>query len=52
MPNGDRREWVKPIMFSGGIGSMEDMHIKKLAPEIGKRLGFDTLWLTWKYMLK
>ncbi|XP_064637394.1 phosphoribosylformylglycinamidine synthase-like [Lineus longissimus] len=33
MPNGERREWVKPIMFSGGLGSMEHIHIKKDQPE-------------------
>ncbi|XP_053735576.1 phosphoribosylformylglycinamidine synthase isoform X1 [Synchiropus splendidus] len=29
LPNGERREWIKPIMFSGGLGSIEDSHIKK-----------------------
>ncbi|MGW8266681.1 MAG: phosphoribosylformylglycinamidine synthase, partial [Longimicrobiales bacterium] len=23
IPNGERREWIKPIMFSGGIGQMD-----------------------------
>lgn len=36
LPSGERREWVKPIMFSGGIGSMEDVHRTKEAPEPGK----------------
>ncbi|XP_018410968.1 PREDICTED: phosphoribosylformylglycinamidine synthase [Nanorana parkeri] len=35
LPSGERREWVKPIMFSGGIGSMEDVHQKKEKPEPG-----------------
>ncbi|XP_075141937.1 phosphoribosylformylglycinamidine synthase isoform X2 [Leptodactylus fuscus] len=35
LPSGERREWVKPIMFSGGIGSMEDVHRSKEAPEVG-----------------
>ncbi|KAM5152249.1 phosphoribosylformylglycinamidine synthase [Mantella aurantiaca] len=35
LPSGERREWVKPIMFSGGIGSMEDIHQKKEKPEAG-----------------
>ncbi|XP_053326484.1 phosphoribosylformylglycinamidine synthase [Spea bombifrons] len=35
MPSGERREWVKPIMFSGGIGSMEDIHRSKDPPEPG-----------------
>lgn len=35
LPSGERREWVKPIMFSAGIGSMEDIHQKKEMPEPG-----------------
>ncbi|XP_072040908.1 phosphoribosylformylglycinamidine synthase-like [Amphiura filiformis] len=29
----ERREWVKPIMFSGGIGSLEASHVSKETPE-------------------
>uniref|UniRef100_I3J3D9 Phosphoribosylformylglycinamidine synthase n=1 Tax=Oreochromis niloticus TaxID=8128 RepID=I3J3D9_ORENI len=35
LANGERREWIKPIMFSGGLGSIEDIHVKKEAPEPG-----------------
>ncbi|XP_072294418.1 phosphoribosylformylglycinamidine synthase [Eucyclogobius newberryi] len=35
LANGERREWIKPIMFSGGIGSIEDAHIKKEEAETG-----------------
>uniref|UniRef100_A0A8C6WXJ2 Phosphoribosylformylglycinamidine synthase n=1 Tax=Neogobius melanostomus TaxID=47308 RepID=A0A8C6WXJ2_9GOBI len=35
LANGERREWIKPIMFSGGIGSIEDDHIKKEEAEMG-----------------
>ncbi|XP_004684670.2 PREDICTED: phosphoribosylformylglycinamidine synthase isoform X1 [Condylura cristata] len=35
LPNGQRREWIKPIMFSGGIGSMEAEHVSKELPEPG-----------------
>uniref|UniRef100_A0A2I3TVY0 phosphoribosylformylglycinamidine synthase n=1 Tax=Pan troglodytes TaxID=9598 RepID=A0A2I3TVY0_PANTR len=35
LPDSQRREWIKPIMFSGGIGSMEADHISKEAPEPG-----------------
>ncbi|CAN8178843.1 unnamed protein product, partial [Coccothraustes coccothraustes] len=35
LPGGQRREWIKPIMFSGGIGALEDEHVKKEAPEPG-----------------
>lgn len=33
---GERREWIKPIMFSGGIGSMEANMTEKLPAEPGK----------------
>ncbi|KAL5554556.1 hypothetical protein UlMin_041957 [Ulmus minor] len=29
LPNGERREWLKPIMFSGGIGQIDHIHITK-----------------------
>ena len=35
IPNGERREWIKPIMFSGGIGQMDDRHREKGSPEVG-----------------
>ncbi|TSN30209.1 Phosphoribosylformylglycinamidine synthase [Bagarius yarrelli] len=35
LANGERREWIKPIMFSGGLGSIEDEHVKKEAAEPG-----------------
>nr|XP_055162508.1 phosphoribosylformylglycinamidine synthase isoform X2 [Nyctereutes procyonoides] len=35
LPDGQRREWIKPIMFSGGIGSMEAEHVRKEPPEPG-----------------
>uniref|UniRef100_A0A8C3F695 Phosphoribosylformylglycinamidine synthase n=1 Tax=Chrysemys picta bellii TaxID=8478 RepID=A0A8C3F695_CHRPI len=35
LPNGQRREWIKPIMFSGGIGAMEDIHMRKEPPKPG-----------------
>lgn len=35
LANGERREWIKPIMFSGGLGSIEDAHIKKEEAEAG-----------------
>uniref|UniRef100_A0A452USC1 Phosphoribosylformylglycinamidine synthase n=1 Tax=Ursus maritimus TaxID=29073 RepID=A0A452USC1_URSMA len=38
LPDGQRREWIKPIMFSGGIGSMEAEHVSKEPPEPGKSL--------------
>ncbi|XP_019157256.1 PREDICTED: probable phosphoribosylformylglycinamidine synthase, chloroplastic/mitochondrial isoform X2 [Ipomoea nil] len=35
LPSGERREWLKPIMFSGGIGQIDHNHISKGEPEIG-----------------
>jgi len=33
--SGERREWIKPIMFTGGIGSVSDDHILKHTPTAG-----------------
>ncbi len=33
LPGGQRREWVKPIMFSGGIGQMDSRHTAKEEPD-------------------
>ncbi len=35
MPNGERREWIKPIMFTGGVGQIDDRHIEKGEPAKG-----------------
>ena len=35
LPSGERREWIKPIMFSGGIGKMDHHHVTKGSPEVG-----------------
>jgi phosphoribosylformylglycinamidine synthase len=35
LPNGERREWLKPIMFSAGIGQINHQHIEKSEPEVG-----------------
>ena len=35
LPNSERSEWIKPIMFTGGIGQIDSKHIKKGAPEKG-----------------
>ena len=40
LPNRQRREWVKPIMFSGGIGMIDGENVTKLQPKKGK---FDPL---------
>lgn len=36
--NGERREWIKPIMFSGGMGSMEASMTEKLKPQKGQQI--------------
>jgi phosphoribosylformylglycinamidine synthase len=35
LPNGERRGWIKPIMFTGGIGQIDNRHIKKEKPKKG-----------------
>jgi phosphoribosylformylglycinamidine synthase len=35
LPGGERREWIKPIMFSGGIGQIDARHVEKERPEPG-----------------
>jgi len=35
LPDGERTEWVKPIMFTGGIGQIDNRHIEKGKPEKG-----------------
>lgn len=32
LPDGERREWIKPIMFTGGAGQMDSRHREKEAP--------------------
>lgn len=35
IPNGERREWLKPIMFSAGMGQIDHSHLEKKKPEEG-----------------
>jgi phosphoribosylformylglycinamidine synthase len=35
LPDGERREWVKPIMFTGGVGQIDARHVHKGRPEKG-----------------
>jgi len=35
LPNGERREWVKPIMFTGGVGQIDARHVDKGEPKKG-----------------
>ncbi len=35
LPDGERREWIKPIMFTGGVGQMDARHVEKGTPENG-----------------
>lgn len=32
---GERREWIKPIMFSGGLGTIDAQLVQKEQPEAG-----------------
>lgn len=33
--DGSRREWIKPIMFSGGVGQIDHRHLRKDIPSKG-----------------
>ncbi|MGD0281256.1 MAG: phosphoribosylformylglycinamidine synthase [Dissulfurispiraceae bacterium] len=35
LPDGERREWIKPIMFTGGVGQIDALHTEKKGPEPG-----------------
>ncbi|MBN2653996.1 MAG: phosphoribosylformylglycinamidine synthase [Nitrospirae bacterium] len=35
LPDGERREWLKPIMFTAGVGQIDASHIEKGGPEKG-----------------
>ncbi len=35
LPSGERREWIKPIMFTAGIGMMDGRHVDKATPAKG-----------------
>ena len=35
LPDSERREWLKPIMFSGGIGQMDSRHTDKTGAQKG-----------------
>ena len=35
LPSGERREWIKPIMFTAGIGMMDGRHVEKSIPSEG-----------------
>jgi phosphoribosylformylglycinamidine synthase len=38
LPNGERWAYLKPIMFAGGIGQIDDRHIAKAEPAPGMRI--------------
>ncbi|NLI29535.1 MAG: phosphoribosylformylglycinamidine synthase [Nitrospiraceae bacterium] len=35
LPNGERREWLKPIMFTSGVGQIDSRHVEKGEPAKG-----------------
>ncbi|KFM22797.1 putative phosphoribosylformylglycinamidine synthase, chloroplastic/mitochondrial [Auxenochlorella protothecoides] len=35
LADGSRREWLKPIMFSGGLGQIDHGHLEKTPPGLG-----------------
>jgi phosphoribosylformylglycinamidine synthase len=38
LSDGERREWIKPIMFTGGVGQIDHRHIAKGRPERGMKI--------------
>jgi len=38
LPAGERREWLKPIMFTGGVGQLDHRHATKGRPERGMKI--------------
>ena len=36
LANGERREWIKPIMFSGGVGQIDHRYVQRGTGEEGK----------------
>jgi hypothetical protein len=41
--DGERREWLKPIMFSGGIGQIDHAHLHKNDPQVRVRFCYHLL---------
>ncbi len=35
LPDGERREWLKPIMFTAGVGQLDSRHVDKQGPARG-----------------
>ena len=35
LPAGERREWLKPIMFTAGVGQLDSQHVEKKDPAKG-----------------
>ena len=35
LKNGERREWIKPIMFSGGFGQIDHTNLEKTEGDVG-----------------
>jgi len=35
LPDGERKAWIKPIMFTGGVGQLDARHVKKEDPRKG-----------------
>ena len=50
LPNGERREWVKPIMFSGGIGMIDGEGVTKLLGRV--RSGYEIMFFHYKIIAR
>ena len=38
LPNNERRAWLKPIMFTGGVGHIREEHLYKEEPQVGWKI--------------
>jgi len=38
LPDGERRAYLKPILYVGGVGTIKDIHLEKDEPKIGMKI--------------
>ncbi len=38
LPDGERRAYLKPILYAGGVGTIKDIHLEKDEPKVGMKI--------------
>ncbi len=38
LPDGERRAYLKPILYAGGVGTIRDANLEKAEPEVGMKI--------------